>query len=506
MSSTKDQQLSRGALVALVVGSMVGAGIFTLPAAFGRTTGVFGALIAWCIAGAGMLMLAFVFQTLSRRRPDLDAGIYAYAKAGFGSYLGFVSAFGYWIACCLADVACLILIKATLGQFFPVFGDGSTAVAIVSASVLLWGVHILVLRGVREAAALNTIATVAKMVPIAIFIAVVIAGFKADVFALNFWGDAEHSLTSVANQVRNTMLVTVFVFVGIEGASVYSRYAKDRNDVGAATVLGFLGVLCLLVLVTVFSYGILLRDDLAALANPSMAGVMEAIVGPWGRVFISIGLLISILGNYLSWSLLAAEVLHSAGESGTMPAVLARENRNGVPSVALWLTNAVIQFFVLVTWFAESAFTIALEDDQRNDARTLPAGSRLRLQARVDRRDIRPRRTRPPWRRTARRHCHDLRGRNALRRRREVPAAVGAAVRARHLALLLRTPPAAPACVLAGRNDGIRRRGNCGDRGAGRARLRRDRHLGMNRDRRPAAQAILCCATAYASRLWKAYP
>ncbi|MGL6223641.1 MAG: basic amino acid/polyamine antiporter, partial [Steroidobacteraceae bacterium] len=361
MSATSDQQLSRGALVALVVGSMVGAGIFTLPAAFARTTGVLGTLIAWCIAGAGMLMLAFVFQTLSRRRPDLDAGIYAYAKAGFGNYLGFVSAFGYWIACCLADVACLILIKATLGQFFPIFGDGSTAVAILSASIIVWSVHVLVLRGVREAAALNTIATVAKMVPIAIFIVVVIAGFRADIFALNFWGGAEQSLSSVAQQVRNTMLVTVFVFVGIEGASVYSRYAKDRNDVGVATVLGFLGVLCLLVLVTVFSYGILLREDLAALATPSMAGVMEAIVGPWGRVFISIGLLISILGNYLSWSLLAAEVLHSAGKTNTMPALLAQENRNGVPSAALWLTNIVIQAFLLVTWFAESAFTIALK-------------------------------------------------------------------------------------------------------------------------------------------------
>ena len=76
-----------------------------------------GAPIALAIAGAGMLMLAFVFQTLSRRRPDLDAGIYAYAKAGFGDYLGFTSAFGFWIACCLADVACLLLIKSTLGMF-----------------------------------------------------------------------------------------------------------------------------------------------------------------------------------------------------------------------------------------------------------------------------------------------------------------------------------------------------------------------------------------------------
>ncbi len=127
------------------------------------------------------------------------------------------------------------------------------------------------------------------------------------------------------------MLVTVFVFVGIEGASVYSRYAKNRDDVGIATVTGFLGVLCLLVLVTMLSYGILPRPELAALAKPSMAGVLEAIVGHWGKVFISVGLLISVLGNYLSWSLLAAEVVHSAAVNQTMPSFLARENNKKFP-------------------------------------------------------------------------------------------------------------------------------------------------------------------------------
>ena len=165
----------------------------------------------------------------------------------------------------------------------------------------------------------------------------------------------------MASQVRQTLLVTVFVFVGIEGASVYSRYARRREDVGVATVLGFLGVLCLLVLVTMLSYGVLLRPDLAALPAPSMAGVMAALVGPWGLVFISVGLLISVLGNYLSWSLLAAEVLHSAVKNRTMPAFLARENGNGAPVGALWLTNIVIQAFLLVTWFAEYAFTLALK-------------------------------------------------------------------------------------------------------------------------------------------------
>jgi len=361
MSDPRDATLSRGALVALVVGSMVGAGIFTLPAAFGRTTGALGAFVAWCIAGVGMLMLAFVFQTLSRRKPDLDAGIYAYARAGFGSYLGYLAAFGYWMACCLACLACLMLIKATLGQFIPAFGDGSTALAIASASLMLWGVHALVLRGVKQAAALNTIATVAKTVPIGIFVVVVIFAFRSEQFSFNLWGGETPGLSTLTRQVRDTMLLTVFVFVGIEGASVYSRYARDRNDVGIATVLGFVGVLCLLMLVTLLSYGILPRADLAALPNPSMAGVLEAIVGPWGRLFISAGLILSVAGNYLSWTLLAAEVLHSAAQNDTMPARLGAENANRVPHVALWMTTLAIQGFLLVTWFAEQAFTLALK-------------------------------------------------------------------------------------------------------------------------------------------------
>ena len=354
-------QLSLRALVALVVGSMVGAGIFTLPAAFGRSTGVLGALIAWAIAGTGMLMLAFVFQTLSLRKPHLETGIYAYAKAGFGNYLGFVSALGYWIACCLADVACLTLIKSTLGFFFPIFGDGTTVTAIITASALLWAVHVLVLRGVKQAAAFNTIVTVAKIIPLGVFLVIAVVGFRADIFALNFWGGEAPTAANVIGQVRNTMLVTVFVFVGIEGASVYSRYAKNRADVGVATVLGFLGVLALLVLVTMLSYGVLLRPELAALQAPSLAGVMEALVGRWGTVFISIGLLISVAGNYLSFSLLAAEVLGSAARDQTMPAFLARENRHQVPSAALWATNLVIQTFLVVTHFAEYAFNLALK-------------------------------------------------------------------------------------------------------------------------------------------------
>ncbi|MCB4769549.1 basic amino acid/polyamine antiporter [Ancylobacter sp. Lp-2] len=361
MSQPTEQKFALPTLTAMVVGSMVGAGIFSLPQTFGRVTGGLGALIAWGIAGGGMLMLAFVFQTLSRRQPDLDAGVYAYAKAGFGNYLGFLSALGYWTVCCLGNVSYWVLIKSTLGALFPIFGDGNTVAAVAISSVGVWVVHFLILRGVREAAFINTVVTVAKIIPILIFLVFVGLGFKADIFAVNFHGGPGLEAEGLFTQVRGTMLVTVFVFVGIEGASVYSRYARRREDVGLATLLGFLGVLCLLVLVTMLSYGVMLRPDLAELRNPSMAGVLQAVVGRWGAVFISVGLIVSVLGAYLSWSLLAAEVLFSAAKMQSMPAFLTAENRNKVPFAALWLTNSLIQLFLILTLFAEQAFLLALK-------------------------------------------------------------------------------------------------------------------------------------------------
>src|SRR5262245_58083429 len=120
-------KLSLLTLAAMVVGSMVGAGVFNLPSRFARETGVAGALVAWLIAGVGMLMLAFVFQTLAVRKPALDSGVYAYAKAGFGQYLGFFSAFGYWASACVGNVTYWVLIMSTVGAIVPSLGEGATA-------------------------------------------------------------------------------------------------------------------------------------------------------------------------------------------------------------------------------------------------------------------------------------------------------------------------------------------------------------------------------------------
>jgi len=360
MASSSQQKLTLFALTAMVVGSMVGSGIFSLPRTFGIATGPFGAIIAWCIAAGGMYTLARVFQALAERKPDLDAGVYAYAKAGFGDYPGFLAALGYWVGSCIGNVSYWVLIKATLGAFFPVFGDGNTVTAIIVASIGIWLFHFMILRGVQQAAFINQVVTIAKIVPILIFIVILIFAFNGDLFSANFYGGTGMPQASLFDQVRATMLVTVFVFLGIEGASVYSRYAQKRSHVGTATILGFIGVTSLMVLVTMLPYAVLQRPEIAGMRQPSMATVLEAVVGHWGAIFISVGLLVSVLGAYLAWSLICAEVLFAAGKSKDMPKVFATENQNKVPAAALWLTNIVVQLFVISTYWSQDAFTLML--------------------------------------------------------------------------------------------------------------------------------------------------
>ncbi|MFL1389111.1 arginine-ornithine antiporter [Pseudomonas tritici] len=349
-------KLRLGALVALVVGSMIGGGIFSLPQNMAASADVGAVLIGWVITAIGMLTLAFVFQTLANRKPDLDGGVYAYAKAGFGDYMGFSSAWGYWISAWLGNVGYFVLLFSTLGYFFPMFGEGNTPAAVIGASVLLWAVHFLVLRGIKEAAFINLVTTVAKVVPLVLFVLIAVFAFKLDIFTADIWGVKNPDLGSVMNQVRNMMLVTVWVFIGIEGASIFSSRAEKRSDVGKATVIGFITVLLFLMLVNVLSLGIMTQPELAKLQNPSMAAVLEHVVGHWGAVLISVGLIISLLGALLSWVLLCAEIMFAAAKDHTMPEFLRKENANHVPVNALWLTNAMVQIFLVITLFSASTY------------------------------------------------------------------------------------------------------------------------------------------------------
>ena len=352
--SRLQSKLPLSLLVALVVGSILGSGIFGLPQNMAAGAGAGAILIGWLITGVGMLALALVVQSLDIRKPDLNNGIYAYARATAGEYVGFNAAWGYWVSAWIGNVGYLVAAFGALGYFFPVFGDGNTAASIAGASVVLWVVHLLVLRGIQGAAMLNAVVTLAKVLPLLLFIALVALAFQFKTFTFDFWGAA--ALGPVLDQVRSTMLVTVWVFIGIEGASVYSARAQRREDVGRATVIGFVITLLLLMAVSLLSLGVLQQPALAQLKNPSMAGVLESAVGTWGAVLIYIGLIVSVGGGFLAWMLLAAESLFTPAGGGAMPQWLARQNGQGVPANALWLSNGMVQIFLLVTLFSKASY------------------------------------------------------------------------------------------------------------------------------------------------------
>ena len=343
-------------LVSLIIGSTIGSGIFALPQNIGSVASPGAMLIGWAIAGVGMLSVAFVFQILAVRKPHLDSGVYSYVRAGLGDFIGFTSGMGYWLGSVLAQVGYATLFFNTLGYYFPAFSN--RWVLAVSVSALSWLIFFGLTRGLRQAAVMNAVTTVAKLVPIVAFIVLVaFLGFSWDRFTLDFWG----SNLPFGEQLKGIMLYTVWVFIGIEGASVYSKQARVRSDVGKATIIGFLSVLALLVAVSTLSYGVLSQEELAALPENSMGAVLEAVVGPWGGVLISVGLCLSVLGAYVSWQMLCAEPIVLMAHDGLLPHSMGHHNDNGSPVRAQLLSTLVIQFFVVVFFISSASYNAMVQ-------------------------------------------------------------------------------------------------------------------------------------------------
>ncbi len=371
MAAPTNGKLSLFPLTALVVGSMIGSGVFNLPQNMAESSGALAIILAWVITFVGMLCLAKVFQQLALRRPDINTGPYGYAREGFGDYIGFNTAWGMWISAMAGNAGYMVMFFAGLGGFsaFSFFGDGTTIPALIGSLVGVWLIHALVLRGVTTAAFVNTLVTMAKVLPVLFFVAVAIALFQAPIFKEGFWGAGD--LTKLAalspdsflggvlhshegrsllmSQIKASMLYTVWVFIGIESASIYASRAKDMVTVGRATTVGFVFTILLYMAVSLFALGLVPQAQLSTMENPSMRGVMAIVLGPEAAAIISIGVIISVGGAFLAWTMLAAEIIFntSRGEKGTGPQTFRNVNANGAPSAALWWSNIIVSLMLL---------------------------------------------------------------------------------------------------------------------------------------------------------------
>lgn len=346
-----EKKLGLSALTALVLGSMLGAGVFSLPQNMAAVAGPAALLIGWLITGAGIIFLSLAMLLLTRLKPELDGGIFTYARAGFGELTGFCSAWGYWLCAVIANVSYLVIVFSALSFFTDtpdriIFGNGNTWQAMLGASLLLWLVHWLVLRGVQTAASINLLATLGKLVPLLLFVVLAVLAFNYDRFHFDFSGLSLG--VPLWEQVKQTMLITLWVFIGVEGAVVVSSRAKHKKDVGRATLLAVLAALLVYLLVTLLSLGIVPRAELAEMRNPSMAGLMTRLTGSWGNAIIVVGLIISVCGAYLSWTIMAAEVPFIAAQQGAFPRSIARQNARNAPAASLWLTNGSIQVCLIL--------------------------------------------------------------------------------------------------------------------------------------------------------------
>ena len=202
-------------LVAIVVSAMVGGGIYNLPSNMSTGAAAGAIVIAWALTGFGMYFLATSFRALSDARPDLDSGIYAYAHEGFGNFIGFEMAWGYWLSAVFGNVGYAVLTMDAVAYFIPPELVSAQMQSFVGGSILIWGMCLVCLFGVSAANILNIITTIAKLLPLLLFIVVVAIFFSIDKFSLNFWGQMSPDLGDIGAQVKSTMLVTLWAFIGI---------------------------------------------------------------------------------------------------------------------------------------------------------------------------------------------------------------------------------------------------------------------------------------------------
>ena len=359
MDEQNNNKLGLIGLVAIVVSSMIGGGIFNLPSNMSIDAGFAAVTISWIITAIGIYFLANTFSILSDNNPELHSGIYSYARAGFGKFTGCEIAWGYWLSSIFGNVAFAVLLMQTIGYFYPIF-NGQNIESFIGGSIFIWIMYFIVICGVTKATFLNNIATFAKLVVLAVILFYFAKGFNSHTAAYDMYGQIEN-LGSMTQQIKSTMLITLWCFIGLEGAVVLSGRARNPKDVGKATVLGILICVVIFSALSILAFGVLHQSKLSQLPSPSTAYVLEKIVGEWGAEFVNIGIIIALLGCWLSWTVITAEVPYIASTMFLLKEVKNGNLKNiGAGKLRIAFISGFIAFIFTVWLLLSSKITLLL--------------------------------------------------------------------------------------------------------------------------------------------------
>ena len=350
-------------LTAIVFSSMIGGGIFNIAQNMADAAGLGAVIISWVITAVGILFLVLTFKVLADRRPDYNAGIYQYAQAGFGNYVGFNIAWGYWLCVALGNVAYAVMLNDSFGAFWPVFLKHGWP-TVVFGLVLIWGMYFLVVRGLQTASAVNNIMTFIKVGALVLIIVLLIIYFKVGLFTMDFWGhmniDGFKNLGGLGTQIESTMLVTMWCFIGIEGAVMMSSRARKSSDVGKASILGFYLALILYAMVSILCFGIMTQPEMANLKDPSVAYVLKHICGDWAYYFVVVTVILSLLSSWVAWTLVCAQTPYGAASVDILPKQFLRTNKHEMPAYGLVASSIFMSIFMILVCTAHNVYMAAL--------------------------------------------------------------------------------------------------------------------------------------------------
>lgn len=363
-------KVNLGGLVGLIVGGTIGSGIFALPSTMTEGANPAGILIGWAIVALGMFSLATVYRNLTLQQPEIDDGIYGWSKHIFGNVGGFIAAYGHGAGDAIGNASYLTVLFSAFGSFtiFSFFGNGTSWPAIIVASILLWTIVFLVLKGVHTETWLNNITTIAKVIPIAMFLILAVLNFRPHIFMSHFASEAVFNIKvghyqniSIFDQSKNVLLAAMWTLIGIESGTIFATRAKKLSDVAKATSIGSLIVIILLVGTSILSLGLMSPKEITTLHAPSMAGLMEHMVGNWGSWLINICLIISVLGALIAWVNLSAEEVRLAGRGGSSTKWLNGLNKNEAPVHAIYITAGITQVLMIVAGVYSAGYDVLLK-------------------------------------------------------------------------------------------------------------------------------------------------
>ena len=326
----------------LVVGNMIGAGVFLMPAALASYGSI--SLLGWVFSAIGSFFLAKVFGNLSKLVPEVTGGPYGYTRLGLGDFAGFLVAWGYWISTACANAAITISLVSALSTFFPIL-SANAVYSVTTGLVAIWFLTWINTRGVVVSGKVQLITTLLKLIPLFV---IAIGGLFF--IRMENFTPFNSSGNSIWSAIQSTATFTMFAFVGIECASIpASTIDNPAKTISRATLLGLLIAALVYILGSVSLMGILSPMQLKNSVTP-YADAAVLMFGPTAKYWVSAGIAIAAFGALNGWILIQGQMPYAIAKDKLFPAVFARENKRKVPYMGMLINSVVVSLFMTMNY------------------------------------------------------------------------------------------------------------------------------------------------------------